>query len=223
MRRSVPLLALFALLSGATPALASREWGPIAGLNFATLSIEGTSGTDPRTTFAGGAVVDWGLNDKLGIRVEPTFTSEGGKSTHRNIYWGSNDGAEFDLNCIDVPILTRLDLGKSPAHAFVLGGVGVAFFTGHDVHITTGNYEQTVDFKDILKSTNLSLDLGVGISVPVGTNRMTFDARTAIGMLDINQGGTVTYNGNPLVIPSNAVHTLDFRLMATYLFPWPGH
>ena len=69
---------------------------------------------------------------------------------------------------------------------------------------------------------DLTLDLGLGYNFPAASNRLTFDARVAIGLLNINAGGTVTFNGTPLPVPDTSTHTLDFRLFATYFFPWSG-
>jgi hypothetical protein len=37
--------------------------------------------------------------------------------------------------------------------------------------------------------------------------------------VNINNGGTVTYQGGPFTIPPTSTKTMDFRLFATYLFP----
>lgn len=217
-----PALVLLALTLTATAAAAENQVGVIAGFNLATLSIEGSSRTDPRGSFAAGGVVDIAISDRFGIRVEPMFMSKGGESTERNVYWGSNDGAVFQLDCINVPVLARFDLGASEARSYLLGGFGVSFATESKVEISQANYKETVDFGDVLNPMDVSLDLGAGISFPVGdANRMSFDARVAIGLMDINDGGTVTFNGSPLTVPSTSTHTLDFRMFGTYLFPWP--
>jgi hypothetical protein len=214
------LVVLLALSLLSTSATAGTQVGVTAGFNMATLRIDGADGIDARTSFAAGGVVDLGINDRFGIRIEPTFTSKGGKATQRNAYWGTMDGAVFKIDCIDVPVLARFDLGASEARGYLLGGVGVSFATETEVELTQGNDQATVDFADVFSSTDLSLDLGAGISFPAGTHRMTIDGRVGIGLIDINEGGTVTFNGSPLTVPSTTTNTLDFRLMATYLFPW---
>jgi hypothetical protein len=129
----------------------------------------------------------------------------------------------FQLDYIDVPVLARFDLGASPAHGYLLGGIGIGFATQLEVELTQGNRHETVDLEDVFSSTDVTLDLGAGVSFPVGSNRMTFDGRVAFGLTNINEGGTITFNGSPLDVPSTSTHTLDFRVFATYLFPWPGN
>lgn len=223
MRPARLLFAALALSLASAPAAAKTEVGVITGFNFGTLSIDGVSEMDPRGAFALGGVADVGISDRFGIRIEPMFMSKGGKSTERNVYWGMNNGAVFQLDCIDVPILARFDLGEpDDARAYLLGGVGVSFFTETKVEISQDNYEETVDFGDIVNPVDVSIDLGAGFSTPVGDNRLTLDGRVAFGLTDINKGGTVTYNGSPLVVPATSTKTLDFRVFATFFFPWPG-
>ena len=66
------------------------------------------------------------------------------------------------------------------------------------------------------------VDFGISERFPVGANRLGIDGRVSFGLVDINEGGTVTFDGAPLDVPGTSTKTLDFRLLATYLFPWPG-
>jgi len=215
------VLALVVLLAGAAPAAAemTKAIGPIAGFSYSNLNISGSDALDARSTFAGGGVLDLGFNDKFGLRIEPMFVSKGAKATHRNAYWGSIDGTMFDLKYIEFPVMARYNLpSKSEAHGYLLGGVGLGFATKLEAELSQAGTTETVDFGDVLSSTDLSVDLGIGFSLPQGTNRWTFDGRAAIGVTNINNGGTVTFNGAPLVVPATTTHTLGFRLLVSYLF-----
>ena len=221
--RPVRLLFVALALSIASPAAgATRQLGILAGFNFSSLNIEGKSSMEGRSSFAAGGVVDWGLNDRFGVRVEPTFVSKGGKATKRNAYWGTIDGAVFKLDYIDLPVLARYDLAASESRGYLLGGLAVSFATQQKVELTQGTVHETVDFADVFSPVDFSLDLGAGVGFPVGANRMTIDGRAAIGLMNINEGGTVTLSGSPLTVPSTSTHTLDFRLFATYLVPLSG-
>jgi hypothetical protein len=221
--RPVGLLFVALALSFVSPAAAAdKQLGILAGFNFSSLNIEGQSSMEGRSTFAAGGVVDWGLNDRLGIRIEPTYVSKGGKATHRNAYWGTVDGAVFKLDYIDVPVLARFDLAASESRGYLLGGLAVSFATKQKVELTQGPTHETVDFGNVFSPVDFSLDLGAGVGFPVGDHRMTVDGRAAIGLMNINDGGTVTLGGSPLTVPSTSTHTLDLRLFATYLFPLSG-
>lgn len=221
IRTSSLTLATVLVLAVAAPAAAgTKSAGFIAGFSYSNLNIQGSSGLDGRGSFAGGGVLDLGVNDKFGIRIEPTFVSKGAKATHRNAYFGSVDGVLFDLNYIDVPVLARFDLPSESksSHGFALGGVAVGFATKQEAELSQGSQHETVDFGPVFSSIDVNLDLGLGLAVPMGANCWTFDGRAAIGVMNINNGGTVTFQGNPLVVPSTTTHTLGFRLLVTYLF-----
>jgi hypothetical protein len=206
-------------LAYAAPAAAlTKAAGVIAGYNFSNLSISGQSDIQGRSSFLAGGVLDLGFNDRFGLRIEPSYVSKGAKATHHNAYWGTMDGVVFNLDYIDVPVLARYDLMQGEQRTFLLGGVGVSFATKREAELTRGNLKQTVDFADVFSSTDVSLDLGAGISVPAGAGRMTFDGRAAFGLMNINNGGNVTFGGAPLAVPSTWTHTVGFRLLATYLF-----
>jgi len=222
MRSARLCFTALALALTSTAAVAETQVGVIAGANFANLNIEGANGLSTRSTLAAGGAVDLSINPRFGVRVEPMFVSKGAKATHRNAYWGSVDGAVFKLDYVDVPVLARFDLATSPKRGYLLAGLGVGFAVQREVELSAATAHETVDFSDIFKSTDLSLDLGAGFGLPVASNRMTFDGRVAIGLVNINDGGTVSLGGIALPVPPTSTHTLDFRLFATYLFALSG-
>ena len=217
--RLVRLLVVALALSLASAATAATyDAGVLAGFNFSNLRIQDRSSIEGRSTFAAGGVVDIGINDRFGIRIEPTWLSKGAKATKRNAYWGTIDGVVFKLDYVDVPVLARYDFETADIHPYGLAGVGVSFATKQEAELTQGQNSETIDFSDVFKPVDVSLHLGAGISFPLGGNRLTIDGRGAIGLININDGGTITFAGSPLAVPSTSTHTLDFHLFATYLF-----
>src|SRR4030095_10117798 len=66
----LPLVVL--ALSVASPAAAvNTQLGVISGFSFSNLNIEGQSGIEGSSSFALGGVVDLGLNERWGIRIQP--------------------------------------------------------------------------------------------------------------------------------------------------------
>lgn len=218
--RSVRLLFVALALALASPAAAvTTQVGVLAGFSFSNLRMDGDIEIEGRSSFAFGGVADLGFNERFGIRIEPTWLSKGAKATYRNAEWGSIDGAVFQLDYLDIPVLARFDLATTPQRAYLLGGLGVSFATEQKVELTQSGAVEEADFGDVLEPMDLSLDLGLGLSFDVGSNRMTVDGRAAIGLMDINNGGTITLDGSPVTVPPTSVKTLDFRLFVTYLFP----
>jgi hypothetical protein len=218
MRCERLLFGALALALVTTPASAKPRLGLVAGFNVANLDIDGRSGLGARTTFAFGGAVDVPISERFGVRVDPMFLSKGGKATKQNAYWGVFN-AEFDLDYIEVPVMARFDLATTETRGYLLGGFGLGFAASREAELSGNGRTEKVDFGDVFSSTDVSLDLGAGIGIPAGTGRVTFDGRAALGLTDINQGGTVTFAGAPLDVPSTATHTLDFRFLATYFFP----
>lgn len=218
MRSVRRLLMACALLLASSPAWAETQLGAIAGFNFASLNIDAVSSLGVRSSFAVGGVLDQSITKRLGVRVEPMFLSKGAKTSQNNLYSATVDEAKFKLDYIDVPILARFDLAETPTRAYLLGGVGVSFATSLDGEFTQAGARETVDFTNPFSDTDVSADLGLGVGFPAATGRVTIDGRVAIGLVNINDGGTVTYQGSPLTIPPTSTKTMDFRLFATYLF-----
>jgi hypothetical protein len=222
MRSTGPYaLALVGALSlaVASPAAAlTKDAGVIAGFNFSTLRISGQTAPDWRATFAAGGVLDLGLNDRLGIRIEPMYLATGAQATHHNAYWDTMDGAVFHLDYIGVPILARYSLGTSERIPYLLGGIGLNFAIKREAELTQGQQRATVDFASVFSPVDVTLDLGGGLSFPAARNQVTLDGRASFGLMNVNQGGTVTFQGAPLAVPSTSTHSIAARVFVSYLF-----
>jgi opacity protein-like surface antigen len=217
------LLVAIGVLLTSTAAAAGSSFGVIGGLNIANLRIDGVSGMNTRTSFAVGGVLDLGITDRFGLRIEPTYLSKGGKAEQRNIYWGTVDGAVFDLDYVDIPLLARFDLATTETRAYLLGGVGLSLATKAQVEVTQTGATEKVDFGEVFNTKDVSLNLGAGVGFAVTpTSRMAIDGRVAIGLTDINDGGTITFQGGSLAVPSTPTKTLDVRFFVSYLIPFPG-
>jgi hypothetical protein len=217
--RALALVAAIGI-SGATPAAAlTKELGVIGGFNFSTLKIDGQSGLDARSAFALGGVLDLGLKGRFGLRVEPVYLKSGADATSRNAYWGTMDGAEFKLDYIDVPVLARYEFGTDDKRCpYVLGGFGFNFAVSQKAELTQGNEHATVDLADVFAPVDVTVDLGGGVSFPAAGNRWAIDGRLAYGLTNVNDGGSVTFNGAPLAVPSTSTHSLAGRIFVSWLF-----
>jgi opacity protein-like surface antigen len=217
--RALALVAALALASAAPAAALTKQVGVIGGFNFSTLTIEGQSGIDARSAFAVGGVLDLGLKGRFGVRIEPMYLRSGGDATHRNAYWGTMDGAEFKLDYIGIPVLAHYDFGTNDKrNPYVLGGFGFNFAVNQEVELTQGQDRATVDLSDVFNPVDVTLELGTGISFPAGENRWALDGRFGYGLTNTNGGGTVTFNGSPLAVPSTSTHSLAGRFFVSYLF-----
>lgn len=217
--RMLATVAAVGLASAAPAGAMTKAVGVIGGFNFTTLKIDGQSGIDARSEFAVGGVFELGLNERFGVRIEPTYLRSGANATHRNAYWGTMDGADFKLDYLSLPVLARYDFGTDVKRSpYVLGGFGFNFATSQKVDLTQGNNHETVDLKDVLNPVDVTLELGAGISFPASQNRWAIDGRFGYGLTNMNGGGTVTFNGSPLAVPATSTHSLAGRFFVSYLF-----
>jgi len=217
--RTLALIAVVGLARTAPAAAMTKAVGVIGGFNVSTLKISGQSGIEAASEFAVGGVVDLGLTDRFGVRFEPMYLRNGANATHRNAYWGTMDGADFKLDYLSLPVLARYSFGTNEKRTpYLLGGFGFHFATSQKVDLTQGNEHATVDLKDVFNSPDVTLDLGGGIAFPAGANRWALDARVAFGLVNINGGGTVTFNGASLAVPATSTHSLAGRFFVSYLF-----
>jgi hypothetical protein len=214
-------LALVALSLASNAWALTPEFGVIGGMKPRQAQHRGPRPRRAADRVAAGGAFDLGLNDRFGVRIEPSFLSRGGKATQRNAYWGSVDGALFQLDYFAVPVLARYNLTAESIHPYVLGGLGFNFATSQKAKLTAARITRRSTGR-CLQPIRSHARPGLGYNFPAASNRLTFDARVAIGLLNINDGGTVTFNGSPLPVPDTSTHTLDFRLFATYFFPWSG-
>jgi hypothetical protein len=55
-------------------------------------------------------------------------------------------------------------------------------------------------------------------TAPAGANRWALDGRAGFGITNINGGGTVTFNGSSLAVPSTSTRSLAGRFFVSYGF-----
>jgi opacity protein-like surface antigen len=214
------MVAAVGLASAAPAGAMTKAVGVIGGFNISTLKIDGKSGIDSRSAFAVGGVLDLGLKGRFGVRFEPIYLRNGGDATQRNAYWGTMDGAEFKLDYIALPVLARYEFGTDEKRSpYVLGGFGFNLAVDQKVDLTQGNSpKETVDLGSVFAPVDVTLEVGGGIAFPAGQNRWAIDARLGYGLTNMNDGGTVTFNGAPLAVPATSTHSLAGRFFVSYLF-----
>ena len=122
---------------------------------------------------------------KLGIQPEFLFSKQGAMTND-----ASGNELQIDLTYQNVPVIFKVYF----ARFFNLQAgpqLGLLTFAQKD-----GSGSSTVDLKDDLKKTSLSLCLGAGVDLPMKVN---FDVRYVMGLSDINDiPGENSINNNIL-------------------------
>jgi len=164
--KSLILFSVIALLSVVASGQVKISIGIKGGLNFSKLDVTGDT-TSNKTGFHGGAFASFKFG-KIGIQPEVIFSQQGSEINLKD--WKSS--------YINIPIIIKyylaagLNLQVGPQFGFL----GMAELDG-------------VDKKDLMKSSDISVALGVGWEALFG---LTFDARYNMGVSNNNDSGTQT-------------------------------
>lgn len=175
MKTKLALLVCCANLAG------QQAWGQAqvalgikAGPNFATIDTKASAGEnyENRTGFHGGAffLVKAG---KIGIQPEVIFSQQGSKV--------EIDSKSFESNFsyINIPVMLKL---YTIAGINIQAGPQFGFVTSAEAPIREQLEYRVEDVKDDMKSSDLTLGLGLGWDLPFG---LTIDARYNLGLSKI--------------------------------------
>jgi len=141
------------------------KFGAKAGLNLAFITGDGTEDFKPNTDFHVGLMAEWKISDKFALQPEIIYSGQG---SDINI---ESEG-RISLNYLNVPLMgkyyvtEKLSLEVGPQVGFLLSTKG-----------------GTIDYKDLLKSTDYGVNFGVGYKLDNGLN---FSARYNLGLSNIN-------------------------------------
>ena len=145
--------------------------GAKAGLNLATLTGD-IDNAKSRTSFHIAGVVEIPVSDTFSVQPELHYSAQGRKSST------DNDEKEI-LDYLNLPVMAKfypieslegLSFEAGPQIGFLLSAKGE-------------DNGQTFDLKDVTKSIDIGLNIGVGYKMENGVN---FGARFNLGFTDIN-------------------------------------
>ena len=159
-----------------------------------SLSFDGESeDTKSRTTFGGGIIADYMLNDNIAVSVQPMMMSKGAKQDETEQFFGS----EFKISYIEVPVLFRYLIGSGGIRPFFEVGPSIGFRGSAEIEFSDGD---TQDIDDDLSSTDVSVVFGIGAEVPVASNQAFALVRYAAGLSDIANEDEVEARTNGIQI-----------------------
>ncbi len=159
------------------------------GLNFAQLDVENIS-VDNKTGYHGGAFLLFKMS-KIGIQPEILFSKQG----------TANPISDFNFDYINIPVILKLYL---MAGLNLQAGPQFGFLTTAELE---DNLNNTVDIKDLYKTTDVSVALGLGWDLPFG---LTIDARYNLGLSDIDDDASVPSTKNQVIQVSVGYKLIKF-------------
>jgi len=167
---------LIATLLSATAASAQVGVGIKGGVNLATVSgfNDAAASTTQRTGVVFGGFVSVGLSPMLAFQPEVLFSMQGTKLHFTSSGVSSDVTAKVDY--VQVPLLMRVgNSSNNHASLYAVGGPTLGFLVRAD--------QGGVDIKDDLKSTDIGVVAGVGVTL----TRVLFEARYTWGLMDLNK------------------------------------
>ena len=161
-----------------------------------------------RTSFAIGGVAEYSLSPMIALSVQPMYSRQGSKFKFDGpVVNPLSPESTVKLNYIDIPVMLKVQFGGSSAKPYVTSGFTLGFLTSAK--------SGSADFKDDLKSTNISWNIGGGLSMPAGGRTFFIEGRYMLGLSDI-------YDASLQAVPLSAVSELKtkgFQVMAGVTFP----
>lgn len=195
MKKLILFIFVFAsamVIHGNANAQAQIALGVKGGLNFAQLDVDNAS-LDNKTGYHGGAFLLFKLS-KIGIQPEILFSKQGSK-----IPSFTDLDANFDY--INIPVILKL---------YTIAGINLqvgpqfGFLTTAEIEDTANN---SLDVKDLYKTTDVSVALGLGWDLPFG---LTVDARYNLGLSDIDDDASVSPTKNQVIQVSLGYKLIKF-------------
>jgi hypothetical protein len=199
--------------------------GVVGGVNFADLDLEfmdkTITGYDIQSLalFGIGGFFGISVNEHLSIQLEPMYLQKGGLYTRP-------PGADMRLqsNQLELPLLLKAGIGEK-VRPYILGGVFVSFVLKSSIEVEMAGRTWVGDPTEFLKKTEYGAVFGAGISFPVWKGSTFIEGRYALGLTNVNKGGSMNLTNGSLVLsgpqtdPRDEITTKGWQIMVGYQLP----
>jgi hypothetical protein len=204
MRSRIAALAVTALASAtplvpitaqSLPLLHPIRVGVVAGASFAKVDGQGLSQISNRDGALGGLTLGVGLAGGWSLQTGALYSMKGW--THREP--GTGDGADVDIDYVELPALLRYDFSNaSPVTPYLEGGAGFSIRSACKLVLVDGASGATqgtsCDDAERLSGGSIgfhSFDTGVlgggGVSVQLGRTALTASLRYEAGLMSVEK------------------------------------
>lgn len=145
------------------------EFGVKAGLNFANFSWdipEGPFETVSVNKFGVSGIVLYPLSELLDVQVELMYLQKGAKF----------EETKWNFDYLSIPVLVRFDFSSEDASTYVVAGPEIGFLLNAKFE-NSGTEE---DIKDEVKSIDLGINVGAGISMNMDSTPVFWEVRYSL-------------------------------------------
>lgn len=176
------------LLCVTLSAAAQTRIGLVAGANFSNLKWdwldkaleENGSDLTTRTSFCFGAVIEVYASKQIVLKFEPVYVAKG---TNFRGYYGHG---EFwaKSSYFELPAMLKFSLAESSIQPYLLAGPSVGYLLDAETNDDDIGYSS-----EVMKSTEMSVSFGAGISFPVWQYSFFIEGRYTLGLTDLPKEG----------------------------------
>ncbi|QPH40295.1 porin family protein [Pedobacter endophyticus] len=190
MRKLLTLLLLSGLgVSAQAQEKNSFEFGGHVGLNAATVSSSNAVNSDSRIGFNVTAVGDYFFSDRWSIKAKIGYDQKGWDNGYlENFDTGDTFETDYRTDYITIPVMANWHFGKKRNWYLNFGPYVGILINATETKLGT-------DFKDFFNTTDIGIDLGIGVKVPVANKlKVLFELDGQAGITDLvrnNQGSTI--------------------------------
>jgi len=167
MRKSFRIFAVAAVALAATALTAqaqgAKQFGIVAGVDFADMSGDDFDATSSKTGFMGGLYVAIPMADRVAIEPEVLYASKGTQDS-------DNSSVKLNNNYIEIPVLVRYSFNNDGGVYFLAGPA-----VGFSISCKLSDGTNDVDCSDLDTETNTTFGGVVGIGFQ--KNRLGLEGR----------------------------------------------
>lgn len=177
MFRTVAFVIVAILAFGSLAVAGELSYGAKLGLNMASQTIDPKpSGLKGRTGFGLGAVINYKLDDKMAITTDVLYLQKGSK------YDAGTTTGEIKLDYLSIdPMFTykfaKWDCKINPGH-----DANAFFAVGPELAMKISAKDQDGTKISDAKSMDFGLNIGAGVSIPMGKGHLVPELRYSMGM-----------------------------------------
>ncbi|MFQ5632067.1 MAG: outer membrane beta-barrel protein [bacterium] len=223
MKKLTFLFAALSALFFSMSASAQHRIGIIGGLNIAEFEVASPGASTEisnKTVFGLGGVVVLRLSDDFSLHLQPMYQQKGALVADLD----DNIEFPFTLAFLELPVFLKAEFG-STVKPYLMVGPTVGFLLSSDVEGDVEGIAFKGDLKDVTESIDLGLGFGAGVSYPLSTITLFVEGRYALGLSNMQKGGTFELTAGPIVEEitwdkeEDAYKNRGLQIMAGATFP----
>ncbi len=210
------LLIMFYVLSTHNVVNAqNNRIGVIGGLNFANTVDDGEV-QEFITEFGLGGFVEYSINDKVSITIEPMYLPKG--SQYSTEFSDFTYKGEHKMKYFEILFPLKSYFGSRHSKPYLLAGPTLGFHLSSKVITSSGGASTEVDGKNLTKTIDVGFCLGGGFNFFIGNLSTFIEARYVLGLMDIQKSGEYTIMGYTNTEPEHEIKTRGIQIMTGFSF-----